>query len=184
MEDSDIVELFFARDESALSRVTEKYSRLYVSILKSVLDDAGDVEECQNDLLLTLWRIIPPERPRSLGAFISKLARRIGIDRYRRNTRLKRGGGNTVTLSDEELGVIADESFSEDDSKEIGEAISCFLRSLDFETRVLFVRRYFYGESVSELSGRFELSENVISVRLHRAKERLKGYLEKEGIYI
>ena len=184
MEDSAIIELFFARDENALSEVTDKYSRLYIKVLKSVLDDGSDIEECQNDLLMTLWRLIPPERPRCLGAFISKLARRIGIDRYRRNTRQKRGGGIAVVLSEGESGIIADQPLCEEDGKEIGEAISRFLRSVDGETRVLFIRRYFYGEAVSELAKRFELSENVISVRLYRAKEKLRRHLEKEGIYL
>jgi len=184
MEDNTIIELFFARDENALNEVTTKYSRLYINVLRSVLDDSSDIEECQNDLLLMLWKLIPPERPRCLGAFICKLARRIGIDRYRRNTRLKRGGGRTVTVSEEESAIIAEEPLSEDDSKEIGEAISRFLSSIDKETRILFIRRYFYGESVAELSKRFELSENVISVRLHRAKGKLRKQLEKEGIYL
>ena len=186
MEDSAIIELFFARDESALNEVTAKYSRLCVNILKSVLDNESDIEECQNDLLMTLWRTIPPERPRCLGAFISKLARRIGIDRYRKNTRQKRGGGPTLSLTEcEEDGIIAAiEPFTENDSAEIGRAVSDFLRTLDGETRVIFIRRYFYCESVTELSQRFELSENIISVRLYRAKKKLRKQLEKEGIYI
>ena len=186
MEDNAIIELFFARDESALTEVENKYSRMYVNILNRVLDDAEDVEECRNDLLIALWRIIPPERPRCLAAFIGKMARRIGIDRYRKNTRQKRGGGHTLSLTEcEENGIIAvSEPFTENDSADIGRVISEFLRMLDGETRVIFIRRYFYCESVTELSRRFGLSENVISVRLYRTKERLKKHLEKEGIYL
>ena len=186
MEDNAIIELFFARDETALTEVENKYSRMYVGILNSVLNDTEDVQECRNDLLISLWRIIPPERPRCLAAFISKLARRIGIDRYRRNTRRKRGGGQIISLTEcEENGITAAiEPFTENDSAEIGRSISDFLRTLDEETRILFIRRYFFNEAVNELAKRFELSENVISVRLHRAKERLKKYLEKEGIYL
>ena len=188
MSDRDIVAKLFERREYVLSEISEKYSRLYISILREVLDDERDVEECANDVLLALWDSIPPNSPDDLVSYICKIARRIGIDRYRYNTREKRGGEYTVMLSEldeslPDLSTDLDKSVC-NDGEIIREALQKFINNLDVETRVLFVRRYFHFESVASLAKRFALSENVISVRLFRARKKLKKVLEKEGIYV
>jgi len=188
MNDRDIVASFFERRESALTAVSDKYSRLYISILRETLSDERDIEECANDVLLALWDSIPPNAPSDLASYVCKIARRIGIDKYRYNSREKRGGGYTLMLSeleesvpdpspDANIGITCDSEITR-------EAIGTFIKSLDTETRVLFVRRYFYFESTKALADRFGMSENVVSVRLFRARKKLKKILEKEGIYV
>ena len=187
MEDDKILDLLFERSESALDEVTHKYSRLYKGILRKVLEDEGDIEECANDVLLAIWNSIPPNRPGSLSAYVCKIARRIGIDRLRYHKRKRRNTDYLVMLSELE------ESLSEEDAPQaadgpldgrIREVLEEFIRDLDGETQILFLRRYVYLESVASLAGRFDLSENYISVKLYRARKKLKHALEKEGIRI
>lgn len=186
MEDSRIIEMLFERTEIALDEVSHKYSRLYKGIISEVLSDECDVEECGNDVLLAVWNSIPPNSPSSLPAYICKIARRIGVDKLRYNTRQKRNIGYTVMLSELNDCLPAKEII--DDTNECGEVVRCvlleFLSSLEPETEILFVRRYMYLESVTDLANRFELDENRISVKLYRARKKLKKMLEKEGVNI
>lgn len=184
MDDKLIIELLFRRSETALDELTRKYSRLYKSIIREVLSDECDVDECGNDVLLAVWNSIPPNRPESLPAYICKIARRIGIDRLRYHTRQKRNSGFMLTLSELEECLPAEESIQETEERneQIRTVLTAFLRSLDPETEILFVRRYIYLESVAELAKRFDLEENRISVKLYRARKKLKKVFEKEGI--
>ena len=188
MDDRSIITLFFERNENALFEVKNKYSRLFRAMLREVLNDESDIEECENDILLALWNSIPPNDPNDLTSYICKIARRIGINRYKYNTREKRGGGYTLMLSELEESIPDPSPESNFDIEENGEKVkkilSDFLRSLDKETRVLFVRRYIYFESVKSLAERFEMKENAISVKLSRARKKLKKLLTKEGIYV
>ena len=183
MDDRQIIEMLFARTESALDEISRKYSRLYTEILRETVGNACDEEECANDVLLAIWNSIPPNRPNNLSAYICKIARRIGIDRFRYNHVGKRNG-YTVAL-DEIAECLPDrELFDEhaEQSERIQRILSDFLRGLDPETEVLFVRRYIYLESVMSLAARFDLDENRVAVRLCRARKKLKKLLEKEGI--
>lgn len=186
MEDNRIIELLFDRAENALDEVSRKYSRLYKGIIRQVLSDEADVEECENDVLLAVWNTIPPNHPNSLPAYICKIARRIGINKFKYSRRQKRNTGYTMMLS--ELGDCLPAAQPIDDTQELSELInsvlSDFIRSLDPETEVLFVRRYIYLESVADLARRFELDENRICVKLYRARKKLKKVLDKEGIKI
>lgn len=186
MDDSRIIELLFERDDAALKEISDKYSRLYKGIVRGVLSDDCDIDECENDLLLAVWNSIPPNRPDNLTAYLCKLARRIGIDKLRYNTRQKRSTEYTVTLS--ELNDCLPATAAENDATEDSAAIRCvlteFLRGLEPETEVLFVRRYLYLETVTDLAKRFELDENRISVKLYRARKKLKKMLEKEGVNV
>ena len=181
--DEKIIELFFNRDESALEHVSRKYQRLYLSVLREVLENESDVAECANDLLLSLWNSIPPTRPTHLAAYIVKLARHIGISRFRYNTRQKRNGGYTLILSELE-DVLSDTPSNDEDVGEISDLLSEFVATLDTATRVLFLRRYVYMESIPSLAKRFNMTENNVSVKLHRARAKLKKHLGKEGISI
>ena len=186
MDDNRIIELLFERAENALDEVSIKYSRLYKWIIREVLSDEGDVEECENDVLMAVWNTIPPNRPDRLSSYICKIARRISINRFKYSTRQKRNTGYTVMLS--ELGDCLPDDEPIDDGDECSELIrsvlSNFIRSLDPETEILFVRRYMYLESVTDLAKRFKLDENRISVKLYRARKKLKKVLEKEGIKV
>jgi len=186
MDDNRIIELLFERAETALNEVSHKYSRLYKGIIREVLSDECDIDECANDVLLAVWNTIPPNRPNSLTAYICKIARRIGINRLKYNTRQKRNTGYIVMLSELDDCLPAEEPIDDSDERsEIIQAVlSDFLRDLDPETEILFVRRYMYLESVAELARRFELDENRVSVKLYRARKKLKKVLEKEGIKV
>lgn len=187
-EDIKIIDLLFERNESGLSQIEAKYKNLYKSILAKLLSNGEDVEECENDVLLAVWNSIPPNRPENLSAYICKIARNVSINKFKYNTRTKRSKGYITAI--EELSECipdkaAEGSFDKKaEQKEISEAISDFLRGMDAETRILFIRRYFYLESVTELSKRYGISENRISVKLFRTRAKLHKYLEKEGIFI
>lgn len=186
MDDSRIIELLFERDDAALKEISRKYSRLYKGIIRGVLSDDCDVGECENDVLWAVWNSIPPNRPDNLTAYLCKLARRIGIDKLRYNTRQKRSTEYTVTLSElnDCLPAATGEDDAAEDSATIRAVLSAFIRGLEPETEVLFVRRYLYLETVTDLAKRFELDENRISVKLYRARKKLKKMLEKEGVNV
>ena len=186
MDDRKIIELLFLRTESALDEISRKYSHLYMGIINALVNDGRDAEECANDVLLAVWNSIPPNEPDQLSAYICKLARRIGVDRFRYNTVGKRNGEYVLTL--DELGecLPSENPFGAqaEQNEIIRSVLSDFIRGLDPETEILFVRRYIYLESVMSLAERFGLEENRVSVKLSRARKKLKKLLEKEGIRI
>ena len=185
MEDKQIIDLIFARDESGLHHTQEKYGRLYFAILRQALSDESDVEECGNDVLLALWNRIPPQYPNHFPSYICRIARRIGITRYKYNTAQKRGAGYTVLLSELEGCIPApNEMEARENAQALQAVLNSFLRSLDEQTRVLFLRRYYCLESVKELAQRYKVTENFVSVRLHRARKMLKTLLSKEGFNV
>lgn len=185
MDDREIIELLFARDEQGLVHTEEKYARMYCSILRQALSDESDVEECKNDVLMALWNSIPPNFPNHFPAYICRIARRIGIDRYKYNTRQKRAQGYTVLLSELEGCIPApDQLEARQNAKLLVQVLGDFLLSLDEQTRVLFLRRYYYLETVKSLAQRFNVTENFVSVRLHRARKMLKTLLIEEGVSI
>lgn len=183
MDDQNILDLFWERNESALAEVDIRYARLYKKMLRRVLSDEQDVQECANDVLMALWSSIPPNRPQHLGAYICKIARRMSIDRLRYNTRRKRSPEYQILLSELE-DCLPDPNSLQDDSQSeaLRGILSDFVQSLEPQTQIFFVRRYLYLETIPELAARFEKSENYISVRLYRARKKLKNILEKEGI--
>ena len=186
MDDRKIIELLFERKESALDEISRKYSRLYTGIIREMISDVCDAEECANDVLLAVWSSIPPNCPNNLSSYICKIARRIGVDRFRYNTVGKRNCGYTVTLDEIEECLPDVEPFGAhaEQSEIIRNVLSDFIRGLDPETEILFVRRYIYLESVMSLAERFDTDENRIAVKLCRARKKLKKRLEKEGIQI
>lgn len=186
MNDTEIIELLFERAEAALHEVSLKYSRLYTGVIREVLSDDCDRDECANDVLLALWNSIPPNRPTSLCAYVCKLARHIAIDKLRYNTRQKRATGYTIMLSELEDCIPEKEPIDDMTVRDetIRAVLSDFIRGLDPETEILFVRRYIYLESVTSLAERFGFDENRVSVKLYRARKKLKKLLEKEDINI
>jgi len=183
MEDYQIIIMLFERSEAALDHLAKKYAGVYKRILWEILRDESDMEECANDVLLAVWNSIPPNDPQNLPAYLCRIARRIGIDKLRHRTRKKRDSGYTVSLS--ELNDCLTDTGGlpgENDDGQIRRVLSEFVRQLDPETRVLFIRRYVYLESVASLSKRFSLNENYIAVKLYRARKKLKKHLIKEDI--
>lgn len=185
MTEADIIGLLFARSEEALVEIAAKYGSLYRSIIKNILENESDVAECENDVLLAIWNSIPPNRPQRLGAYISRVARNVSINRFKANTRAKRNGGFVSAF--DELAECIPEHFSKDlakraDNDAISKTINDFLKECEPQTRVIFIRRYFFMESIESMAKRFGISKNRVSVKLFRARNRLKELLEKEEI--
>ena len=186
MDDNKIIEMLFDRAEDALEEIHEKYAPLYRSILQKTLSNPADTDECANDVLIAIWNSIPPNRPKNLSAYISKIARRVGIDKLRYNTRNKRNTDYLVMLS-ELSDCLPAEPYLDNSSvqnERLRSLLSDFIRHLEPTTQILFIRRYVCFESVASLVERFQLSENLISVKLYRARKKLKKLLEKEGICV
>ena len=183
MDDSQIIDLFYARAEQAIVALDEKYGPLLRRVSSNYLKDGQDVEECVNDALLAAWNSIPPARPDPLSAFVCKLVRNLSLNRYHANTAQKRNGGSMLAL-DELAECLPDgrDLASELEARELGRAIDRFLAKLKREDRILFVRRYWYAEPVTALAEERGCSVNRVSVRLHRLREKLKAQLIKEGV--
>ena len=180
MEDHQIIELYFARDELAIEETAKRYGGVCMQVSMDILQDRMDAEECVSDTWLQTWRSIPPQRPTILKAFLCRITRNLSINRLRERKAKRRD--RDMTLSLEELeGVL---SIPEDKSEGLSELISEFLRSLDREDRLLFMGRYWHGQSVRELAHRMGLSANAAAVRLHRIREELRDFLTERGITV
>ncbi len=182
MDDIKIVDLYWARDEKAIDESDKKYGRMLRSLSKALLSSSEDAEECVNDTYIDAWSAMPDARPHYLGAFLSKITRRISIDRYRREHREKRGGVENL-LSELSECIPSDDGYeAELDSKAISELLNSFLTSLPKEKRVIFVLRYFYSKPISEISERTEMSTSLVKVTLYRLREELRKRLEEQGL--
>ena len=183
MEDKQIIDLLFARDEQGLVYTEAKYDALYRSILRQALSDPLDIDEGANDVLLGIWNSIPPNFPNHFPSYICRIARRIGINRFKYNTRKKRNTECDILLSELEGCIPApDRLQARQETMHLRHLLNTFLQGLDPQTRVLFLRRYYYLESVKSLADRFGVSANYVSVRLHRARTALRTLLEEEGV--
>ena len=183
MDDRKIIELFFARDERALSESQEKYGRYCESISKNILSSDEDAEEVLNDTLLSAWNSIPPKEPKSLKTYLGTLARNLSLDRYRQMKAEKRGGCEVSLCLEEAEEFLADtKSISEEyEKREFIKFLNDFLHSLSERDCDIFVRRYFYCDSTADIGRRFALKEPNVLVILSRTRKSLKKALEKGG---
>lgn len=182
MEDSEIVALFWRRDESAVSETEEKYGALCRSVAGRILGSAEDAEECVNDALHQAWTAIPPQRPDRLGSWLGRVTRNLALNTWKRDRAQKRQGGMTALL--DELaecvpGPVTVEKELED--KELAAVIDHWLRGRSKEDRTLFLRRYWYGVELQELAEERGISPNRLAQKMHRLRRSLKQTLEKEG---
>ncbi len=178
MEDYKIVDLYWERKERAIAETEKKYGKMLHSLSYSLLSSHEDAEECVNDTYLGAWNAMPSARPMYLGPFLSKIARRLSIDRWRRDHREKRGG---VLEMVEELTDCIPDSNTPAEEFERGRLrgeINEFLRTLTEEKRAIFVRRYFYAQPVTLIAKEIGVSEAKVKVVLHRLREQLKLRLE------
>lgn len=184
MEDSQIIGLYFARDEQAITETDSKYGTMCRSIAVRILGNIDDADECVNDTYLKTWNSIPPNNPDSLCAFVGRITRNLSLDKYRKNKAAKR---NTYFMPLEELAeCIADfdDAGGEDVPFELKAAINEFLDELPQEHRVYFMRRYWLGESLTDISKRYGISANKLGVMLFRIRKRLKTKLEKSKVLL
>lgn len=183
MDDSKIIELFFSRDESAIIHTDNKYGGYCYKIAYNILLDSEDSKECVNDTYLAAWQKIPPTRPETLSAFLGKITRNISLKKYRSKKSKKRTGNSVDLIFDELSECIPDKSSVLDalEANELSIIIDSFLRNLPRDERSLFIRRYWYFDSVDTLSLTFGLSVGQVKMRLLRIRKRLLLKLKKEG---
>lgn len=184
MDDQKIIELFFERDEKAVEETKIKYGQLCFSLAKKILVDSCDSEECVNDAYLAMWNAIPPARPGNFKAFLCKATRNLALKKLTYNTRQKRASGTTVPFSELEEVLSAERTAPEPDSTELSSLISDFLRSEKESSRNVFIRRYWYFDSIHEISERYSFSESKVKSMLHQSRIRLKKFLTERGIQL
>ena len=184
MEDQKIVDLYWQRSENAIKETSTKYGRMLDGISYSLLSSREDAEECVNDTYLEAWNKMPDDRPAYLGAYLSRIVRCISIDRFRASHRQKRG--EAVELTDELADCIPSGMTPEEEYENgrIAKVINKFLFELDEEKRRIFVRRYFYSDSVADIAERLRIGQPKVKTTLHRLRSELRDYLEGEGIFV
>ena len=184
MEDAKIVQLYLDRDEQAIPETANKYGNYCTSIAKNILGNREDAEECVNHTYLNTWNTIPPHKPKSLSAYLGKLTRRIALNRLRDANAAKRGGGQ-AEISLQELGDVIP---SNDDvmqciaQRELSMQISAFLRKQPDVPRRVFIRRYWYCDSIRDIAKNFGFRESKVKMILLRTRNQLREFLEKEGL--
>ncbi|MBQ7810085.1 MAG: sigma-70 family RNA polymerase sigma factor [Clostridia bacterium] len=184
MEDAKIIELFFSRSEEAITETASKYGKLCFSISGNILGNNEDSEECVNDTYLALWNCIPPQKPSNLMAFISKIVRNLSLKKLDYNLAKKRDSSVTHSLSELEE-ILPDKAISNKFSDdEIGRILSNFLKNEKADSRNVFIRKYWYFDSVEDISKRYKFSESKVKSMLFHTRNRLKKYLIKEGVRI
>ncbi len=182
MDDCKIVDLYWARDEQAIEESSKKYGRMLLSLSYSLLSSREDAEECVNDTYLDAWGAMPTARPDHLGAFLSKITRRISIDRFREKHREKRGGMDNLLSELSECIPGARSPAEEYENARITEEINAFLAAQTQERRVMFVLRYFYAKSIEEIALKMAVSESKIKTTLFRMRAELKKRLEVQSL--
>lgn len=185
MEDIQIIKLYWSRDETAIQETNTKYGRLLHSIAFNILSNHEDSEECVNDTYNNAWDIMPPQKPNSLMAFLGRMVRNLSINRWHKNRAQKRYNGAEVLLSELSDCVPASNSVEKAiDTKELSEFISDWLCTLPQDNRVLFLRRYWFGDSIKTLAYECNTTPNKLAARMYRLRQNLKTAMEKEGVLL
>ena len=183
MDDAQIIALFKERSEQAIVELDRKYGRAVKKTAANILRSRQDVEEIANDTYFGVWNTIPPQDPDPLISYVCKIAHNIATTRYHSNTAAKRNSQYDIVLDElEECIPSASNIESELEAQELSAAISRFLKTLCYEDRFCFVRRYWYGDSVADIAAATNGSGHRISVRLHRTRKKLQRYLEEEDL--
>ena len=185
MDDSKIIELFYERSEQAIVELSKKYGDICHKIAYNILKNNSDAEECVNDTYLGAWNTIPPKNPKPLLSYVCRIARNVSIKRYHQNTAKKRNSYYDVALDELEnclpsVTTVQDEV----NANELAELFDDFLDGLDKTNRVMFVRRYWFSDSVSDIAAMFKMNNHAVTVRLSRTREKLRQYLIEKGVTI
>jgi len=182
MDDKQIIELYFKRDEAALSETQDKYGKYCLKIAGNILEDIEDSEECVNDTWIMAWNKIPPLVPVSLKAFLGKVVRDVALSKYRENHAKKRYSAMTVMLDELEECVPSEINIEDQAIKrELIGLVNDFLEGIKPEDKAIFVRRYYFGEAVKTLAKECKCSENRMTQRLLKLRNKLKAFIEKGG---
>ena len=185
MDDNKIIELFFARSEQAITEIKMKYGGLCHEISFNILRNESDVQECTNDIYLALWDTIPPAKPDPLAAYIARITRNQAIKRYHQNTAKKRNSFYDVALEELENCIPTEDSIEDLlDAKELALYINHFLSTLSKKNRIIFIRRYYFSDSVSDIAKKMKIDARKVTLSLSRSREKLRKYLFTKGVSI
>lgn len=184
MDDRQIVELYWSREEQAIRETKEKYGNYCYSIAHHILQNREDAEECVNDTYLGAWRSMPPHRPRYLSTFLGRITRNLSLKKWRERHAAKRGGGEAaLTLEELKDCIPAPKTVEEEiETKALAEIIDSFLRDCPAEERQIFLCRYWFFDSVKEIAKEFGYSESKVKMQLLRTRQKLRERLEQEGV--
>ena len=177
MNDQDIIDLYFARNEQAISETDKSYGKVCMKVSMNILESRPDAEECVNDTYLNTWNAIPPTKPDSLGAFVCRIARNLSLNRLRDLRREKRNCELTLSLDELEACIPA----AMEDSRELADLFNAFLGELNETDRVLFMGRYWYSYTMDDLADSMKLTKKAVYMRLHKTRERLRAFLAERG---
>jgi RNA polymerase sigma-70 factor (ECF subfamily) len=185
MEDNKIIDLYWDRDETAIRHTAEKYGRYCHKIAGNILYNKEDCEECVNDTYWKAWNAMPAERPEILSAFLGAITRNLSLDRYRKSHRKKRGEGEMELVYEEMEECIGRSDLDgQADVVALTECMNRFLADMEKENRVIFVRRYWYMDSISAIAEHLCVSESKVKSSLFRARMKLKSVLLQEGFEV
>lgn len=181
MDDRQIIDLLTNRDEQAVQALMERFDHRLQRLAKNILSNPSDAQECVSDTYLAIWNTIPPKRPLVLTPYVLRICKNISVSRLRAQKAQKRSGYEVAL---DELNEVIGTNSLEDaiSAKELGQAIDRFLNTLSKENRVLFLRRYWHGDSIEELAKLLGFSKSTVSTRLSRLRQKLRDYLTKEGL--
>ncbi len=186
MNDEKIVDLYWERTETAIDETAKIYGNYLFTIANNILQNTKDAKECVNDTYLKAWNNIPPVRPAIFQAFLGKITRNLSLNKYKEQRAKKRGGGEADLIYSELEDCISSKNSVEGEYEKglVTKAINSFLISLRTENRVVFVRRYWYADSVRVIADRLQMSESKVKSMLFRTRKALKTYLENEGVIL
>ena len=184
MEDAKILDLYFARDEDAIRETDTTYGKRLHTLAKNILQNREDAEESVNDTYAEVWKSIPPRRPKYFFAFLASICRHLSLNRVDWKQAAKRRA-HVVPLTEEMENCIPDTVHERQmEAKELGKLLDLFLESLPKDSRLIFLWRYWYVDSVPEIAARYGMTESKVKMQLSRTKEKLRLFLEQEGIYV
>ena len=184
MDDSKIIELFFARNEDAIAQTDTAYGKRLHRLADNIVKNEQDAEESVSDTYLKAWETIPPRKPTHFFAYLARICRNFALDKLDWKNAAKRKA-EVVSLTDEMALCIPDTQRDRElEGKELGRILDAFLRTLTPENRMVFMRRYWYVDTIAEIAARFSISESAVQMRLNRTRTKLSAYLEKEGIRV
>lgn len=184
MEDAEIIALFWARDEDAIKETDAVYGRKLNALARKILQSREDAEESVNDTYMETWKAVPPQRPRYFFAFLASICRHLSLTRLDWNMAAKRKA-EVISLTEEMEQCIPDASHERTmRGKELGRILDAFLESLPMDSRKIFLRRYWYMDTIAEIARQYGMTDSKVKMQLSRTKEKLRTYLEKEGIRV
>lgn len=182
IEDSQIIELFNARSERAIIELSNKYGKLCHKVALNILNNTLDAEECVNDAYMGIWNSIPPHNPNPLRSYVCRIVRNLSLKRYHANTAVKRNSFYDVSFDELEDCIPTPALTAESDMQELSDFIDEFLATLDSDNRIMFMRRYWFSDSLSNIAELFGITKHNAAVRLYRTRKKMRKFLTKRGV--